>query len=96
MTWWKVLRYNGWQFLIWLDQGVGGLVSTFLKELAWSDLTLSANAYCWELEGVRYWPRKVIDCLFFWQEKHCKSSYDYEIERRHLPKSMRATNEDKR
>lgn len=88
-SWWQVLRHNGWQFLIWLDQGIGGLVSTILREHAFADLTLSANAWRWEREGVRSWPRRLIDGLFFWQVSHCYSSYVYEVERRHLPESMR-------
>lgn len=89
MTWLEVLRHNGWQFLIWIDQGIGGLVSTILKERAFADLTLSANAYRWEREGIRRRPRVWLDRLFFWQEGHCYESYIYEIQRRHLPESMR-------
>lgn len=89
MTWLDVLRHNGWQFLIWLDQGLGGLVSTLLKEEAYADLTLSANAYRWYVSGKRLWPCVWIDRLFWWQDAHCYSSYVYEIERRHLPESMR-------
>lgn len=89
MTWGEVLRHNGWQFLIWIDQGFGLLVSTIFKEEGYGDLTLSANAYRWEHEKIRSWPRVLIDHLFFWQEEHCKSSYIYEIDRRHLPESMR-------
>lgn len=88
-SWGDVLRHNSWQFLIWLDQGLGGLVSTLLKEKAFADLTLSANAFRWEREGVRSWPRRLIDALFWWQDGHCKSSYEYEVQRRHLPESMR-------
>lgn len=89
MTWRLVLRHNGWQALIHLDQGLGLVVSTLFKELGYGDLTLSANAYRWELEDVRYWPRKLIDGLFFWQKNHCHDAYVYEVERRHLPPSMR-------
>lgn len=89
MTWLEVLRHNGWQWLIHLDQGLGLIVSTLLKEKGFGDLTLSANAWRWEKEGVRCWPRRVIDGLFFWQEAHCYESYIYEIDRRHLPESMR-------
>lgn len=88
-SWGEVLRHNGWQFLVWIDQGLGGLVCTLLKELAWADLTLSANAWRWEREGTRSWPRRLIDGLFFWQDAHCYSSYVYEVERRHLPPTMR-------
>lgn len=88
-SWGEVLRHNGWQLLLWLDQGLGGLVCTLLKELAWADLTLSANAYRWYVSGKRLWPCVWIDRLFFWQDSHCRESYLYEIERRHLPASMR-------
>lgn len=89
LTWFEVLKHNMWQILLHFDQGLGIIVSTILKEKAYSDLTLSANAWRWEKEKIRSWPRKFIDCLFFWQKGHCESSYIYEIERRHLPESMR-------
>ena len=87
-SWLEVLRHNGWQFLIWVDQGIGGLVSTMLKERAFADLTLSANAYRWERDGIRSWPRVWLDRLFFWQSGHCKDAYDYEVERGHFPDDM--------
>ena len=89
MTWLEVLSHNGWQALIHFDQGLGLIVSTLLKEKGFADLTLSANAWRWHVEGTRHWPRKLIDTLFFWQDAHCYSSYVYEVERRHLPESMR-------
>jgi hypothetical protein len=55
----------------------------------WADETLSCRAYRWELNGKRSWPRKLIDSLFFWQKAHCKSSWQNERERRHLPPEMR-------
>ena len=88
-SWGEVLRHNGWQALLLVDQMLGLLVCTALKELGWADLTLSANAWRWEQEGVRRWPRKLIDVLFFWQKGHCKDAYDYEVERGHFPESMR-------
>lgn len=89
MTWLEVLRHNGWQMLLHLDQGLGIVACTLLKELAFADITLSANAWRWEREGTRSWPRRLIDGLFFWQDAHCYESYVYEVERRHLPESMR-------
>lgn len=38
MTWGEVLKHNLWQFVVWIDQGFGGLVSTILKEKAFADL----------------------------------------------------------
>ena len=89
MTWPEVLRHNGWQLLLHLDQGLGIVACTLLKELAFADLTLSANAWRWEREGTRRWPRVLIDALFWWQAAHCRESYEYEVQRRHLPESMR-------
>ena len=88
-SWGAVLRHNGWQLLLHLDQGLGIVACTLLKELAFADLTLSASAWRWHVEGTRHWPLGLIDRLFFWQDAHCKASYIYEIERRHLPESMR-------
>ena len=89
MTWWTVLRHNGWQFLIWIDQGLGGLVSTLFKERAFADLTLSANAYRWERDGIRRWPRKFIDLLFWWEADHCRESYESERLRLQMPPELR-------
>ena len=88
-SWGEILRHNIWQALIHFDQGLGLIVSTLLKEKAYSDLTLSANAYRWEYDGVRSWPRRWIDRLFFWQPHHCYSAYLYEVECGHLPECMR-------
>lgn len=89
ITWLEVLRHNLWQLLLHFDQGLGIVVCTVLKERAWSDITLSAQAYLWEQTGVRSWTRKAIDLLFFCEKDHCKASYEYEVERRHLPPEMR-------
>lgn len=89
MTWFEVLKHNGWQALILIDQFFGLIVSTAYKEKGWGDLTLSANAYRWEKNAVRSRPRRLIDKIFFWQKEHCRDSYIYEQERRHLPPEMR-------
>lgn len=39
------------------------------------DITLSAQAYIWDITGKRSWPRRVIDALFFWQGGHCRLAY---------------------
>lgn len=49
------------------------------------DETLSAAAFRLELQGRAYWPRRLIDGLFFWQDRHCYHAWRSEIERRHLP-----------
>lgn len=55
----------------------------------WPDETLSSRAYRWERDGVRSWPRRVIDRLFFWEEEHCLQSYQSEREGRQLPPELR-------
>lgn len=89
MTWWTILKHNGWQALILIDQAFGLLVSTLHKEKGWADLCLSANAYRWEQSGVRKFYRVWIDRMFFWQKAHCKDAWIGERERRHIPPEMR-------
>ena len=51
-----------------------------------ADETLSARTYRnrWKSHG--WWlAYKLINGLFFWQHDHCQSSYNAEIERKHLP-----------
>jgi hypothetical protein len=48
------------------------------------DETFSARAYRLRDDG--WWVvYKTINCLFFWQEDHCKGSYISEVLRKHLP-----------
>ena len=70
---------DGFQVLIALDQ----LANTLLA--GYADETLSSRAWRHHLDGSRDWPRAVIDFLFFWQEDHCRTAYESEIERRQLP-----------
>lgn len=70
---------NGFQVLIALDQ----LVNTFLGGMA--DETLSARAWRNHLKCRRTWPVKVINMLFFWQKNHCRTAYESEKQRKHLP-----------
>lgn len=53
------------------------------------DESLSSRAWRWARDGVRDWPRKLIDGLFFWQREHCKSSYESEREGRQSPPELR-------
>jgi hypothetical protein len=40
------------------------------------DITLSAQAWQWQLDGKRTWPRKVIDFIFRPVEQdHCRASW---------------------
>ena len=43
--------------------------------MGWPDETLSSRCWRWELAGIRAWPRKLVDTLFFWQPNHCRSAY---------------------
>lgn len=66
---------------------VDQLLNTLLG--GWPDETLSSRCYRWARDGVRAWPRKLVDGLFFWQREHCKSSYESEKEGRQSPPELR-------
>lgn len=69
--------------LIAVDQLVNALLAGFPDE------TLSSRAWRWEKDGVRSWPRRVFDRLFFWEPNHCRESYQSEREGRQLPPELR-------
>ena len=69
--------------LIAVDQLVNALLAGFPDE------TMSSRAWRWEQDGVRAWPRRVIDRLFFWEQNHCRESYQSEREGRQLPPELR-------
>ncbi len=69
--------------LIAADQLVNALLA------GWPDETLSSRAWRWEQNGVRSWPRRFIDRLFFWEQDHCYQSYISEREGRQLPPELR-------
>ena len=71
------------KILIAADQLVNALLA------GWPDETLSSRAYRWEQNGVRSWPRRFIDRLFFWEQDHCYQSYISEREGRQLPPELR-------
>ena len=73
----------GKRALIAIDQ----LINTLLG--GWPDETFSSRCYRWARDGVRAWPRKLVDGLFFWQREHCKSSYESEREGRQSPPELR-------
>lgn len=77
----------GKRTLIAVDQ----LLNTLLG--GWPDETLSSRCYRWARDGVRAWPRRVVDGLFFWQREHCKSSYESEREGRQSPPELRRAKE---
>ena len=67
--------------------GIAQLLNALLA--GWPDDTLSSRAYRWDVDGVRKWPRIVIDRLFFWEKQHCQQSYLSEREGRQLPPELR-------
>lgn len=64
---------------------VDQLLNTLLGGMA--DETLSARAWRLRNKSKRgYYVRIVIDVIFFLDKDHCKSSYESELLRKHLPK----------
>lgn len=61
----------------------------------WVDETMSSQAWRWSRDGVRHWPRRLIDALFFWDKdeatgrKHCELSYLSEKLRLQCPPELR-------
>ena len=76
MTYWK-------KVFIAVDQLVNAVLA------GWPDETMSSRAWRWEQDGVRAWPRRLIDRLFFWEQNHCLESYQSERESRQLPPELR-------
>lgn len=66
------------QLLIAIDQVFNTLAGGMADE------TLSARAHRQRLRG-RPWPARLINALFFWQADHCRTAYESEQQRRHLP-----------
>ena len=68
-----------------LDQFIN---ATFLA--GWGDETLSSHTHRKQEVQPYRTLRKILNKLFFWQEDHCREAYESEIERKHLPPSMRS------
>jgi hypothetical protein len=88
-TWGEILRHNGKQFLIAIDQAFSCVVCTLYKEKAYGDESLSSRSWRWYRDKVRKYPKMVIDMLFCWEKNHCEESYKSEIDRLQLPPEMR-------
>lgn len=73
---------DGFQILVALDQLVNTLIGGYADE------TLSSRAHRRRLRGKGgcAW---VIDHIFFWQNEHCKTAYESELERAQLPLEFR-------
>ena len=74
---------DGIQILIAIDQLFNTLIAGYADE------TLSSRAYRHKKDGSRAWPAWIIDHIFFWQDEHCKASYESELERTQLPVEFR-------
>lgn len=85
------LRHNLHQILIAADQFFTTIFCSifFYKEKSYGDETLSCRAIRWELHGIRSWPKKLIDKIFFWEHNRCYDSYVSEKEGRQLPPELR-------
>ena len=63
----------------------------------WPDETFSSRCWRWHLYGVRSWPCRLVDMLFWWDReqrgvrtvRHCELSYEGERDGRQLPPEMR-------
>ena len=76
----EIIRHNGWQAVVSLDQALhcfGGLLAALLLgcirdaslPVVWADETLSSRCWRWRLDGVRSWPSQLVDWLFFWDRE---------------------------
>ena len=68
------------QILIAIDQLANAIIG------GWADETLSSRA--WREDRHRL--VVVIDCIFFWEDRHCEASYISERQRLQLPPEFRA------
>lgn len=108
MTRGQIIRHNGWQTIVSLDQALhcfGGLLTSLLLlcirdaslPVVWADETLSSRCWRWYLYGVRSWPCRLVDGLFFWDRerrgavevRHCELSWESERDGRQLLPELR-------
>lgn len=75
----------GKSVLIALDQLANALLD------GWPDETLSSRAWRWEQNGIRSWPPRIIDVLFFFDPEHCRESFESERTGRQQPPELRST-----
>ena len=112
MTRGEIIRHNAWKAVVSLDQALhclGGLLAALLLAcvpgavlsvvlpVVWADETLSCRCWRWHLYGVRSWPCRLVDGLFFWDRerrggrtvRHCELSWESERQGRQLPPELR-------
>ena len=85
----KKKLHNFKQFLIAIDQLFNVLICVLLREQAYADESISSHSWRWDRDGVRHWPRKLIDGLLFFDKHHCQESYKSEVLRRQAPPETR-------
>ena len=73
---------DGLQVLIAIDQLCNTLIGGYADE------TISSYAHRKRLKGKPLLAR-LIDALFFWQPNHCQQAFQSELDRAHLPPSVR-------
>lgn len=73
---------DGFQILVALDQLLNTLIGGYADE------TLSSRAHRRRLRG-KGGVAWLIDHIFFWQNEHCKTAYESELERAQLPPEFR-------
>ena len=108
MTRGEIIRHNARQAVVSLDQALhclGWLLSALLLAcirdtalpLVWADETLSSRCWRWHVAGVRSWPCRLVDWLFWWDVeqreiltvRHCELSWESERDGRQLPPELR-------
>lgn len=112
MTRREIIRHNFWQAVVSIDQALhclGGLLAALLLAcvpgavlpvvlpVVWADETLSSRCWRWRLDGVRSWPSRLVDGLFWWDRerrgavvvRHCELSWESERQGRQLPPELR-------
>ena len=73
---------DGLQVLIAIDQLFNTLIGGYADE------TISSYAHRKRLKG-KPWLARLIDAFFFWQPNHCQQAFQSELDRAHLPPSVR-------
>lgn len=76
-----------YKLLVAVDQLVNALLG------GWPDETLSSRCWRWHKDGVRSWPCRIIDIIFWWDtaggSRHCELSWESERKGRQLPPELR-------
>ena len=87
----ETIHHNLHQILVSWDQAITTTLCSIIlpREKSYGDETMSARALRWEQNGIRSWPRKLMDILFWWDDYHCEESYGSEKKGRQLPPELR-------